>query len=171
MLIGTAVQLSLTACTFDLDDPTGAKYHRAQGRRAECQQLYDITQADYEQAAATYAQEVFFADSNLTREGFLKRAEIYLGTAQALEALELDDKNLRILSSNLAASYRHQAETSRDMAPFAEIERTITSANDRSPAHQAVVARANPYHGVEYALEVYCEGGNMPSSLLESPVE
>ena len=116
-----------------------------------------------------HTREVFFADGNLTRAGFLKQAEIHLDTARRLEALELDDKNLRIVSSYLAASYRHQAQTARDMMPFAEVERTITSANDRSPAHQAVILRANPYDGVDYALEVYCEGGDMPSVLLENP--
>lgn len=167
MLISTVALMNLTACTFDLDDPTGTRQRRVEKRRAECQQIYDIKQTDYEQGMATYAREVFFDDAQPTQAGFLKRAEISLDTANALEALDLTDKNLRLLNSYLAAKFRYEAKTSRDMAPFAEIERTITSASDRSAIHQAVVARVNPFDGASYALEVYCEGGNMPSSPLE----
>lgn len=171
MIIGTAALLSLTACTSDLDDPIGVKKRRAEERRAECSQIYEIKQANYEQGVATYAQEVFFSDTKLTQAGFLKRAENHLDTARALETLELSDKNLRLLNSYLAESFRHQAKTSRDLAPFAEVERTITAANERSSAHQAVLARANPYEGLDYAIEVYCEGGNMPSPIPEISVE
>lgn len=171
ILTCATVLANLTACTFDLDDPIGSKQRRAEKRRAECQQIYDIQQANYEQGIATDAQDVFFADTNPTQAGLLKRAEIYLDTAHALEALDLGDKHLRLLNSSLGASFRHRSKTSRDMAPFAEVERDITSANDRLPAHQAVVARANPYDGVDYTLEVYCEGDNMPSSFLESSAE
>ncbi|MEO1508938.1 MAG: hypothetical protein AAFU84_14965 [Cyanobacteria bacterium J06633_23] len=171
VFIGIAALLSLTACTSDLDDPIGVKKRRAEARRAECSQIYGIKQASYEQGVATYAQDVFFSDTKLTQEGMLKRAEDHLDTARALETLELGDKNLRLLNTYLAESFRHRAKKSRDLAPFAEVERTITSANERSSAHQAIVARANPYDGLDYALEVYCEGGKMPSAYPENSVE
>ena len=166
MLIGITTLLSLTSCTFDLDDPTGVKERRAKERRAECQQIYDIKNAHYEQRMAAYRQGLA-ADGTRTREGLLKEAEVPWRTADRLEALELEDQNLKSLSLELAAGLRQLAEAYRAMAPFADVERTITSANDRSAAHQAsVVQRGNAsrhYAGISYALEVYCEGGDPPS--------
>ncbi|NET30548.1 MAG: hypothetical protein F6K19_00900 [Cyanothece sp. SIO1E1] len=165
-LVGTTALLSLTACHFDLDDPIGAKQRRAKERLAECQQIYNITNVHYEQNMAAYEQGLA-ADGTRTREGLLKEAEVPLRTADTLEALELGDENLKSLSLDLAASLRQQAEAYGAMAPFAEVERTITSANDRSPAHQAVVVQASDANGlyadISYALEFYCEGGNPPS--------
>ena len=158
MIIGIATLINLGACTFDLDDPTGSQGRRAQERQAECQQVYALDQANYEQVLAIYTQDGFSVDQKLTQAGFLEEAEIYLNRAQALEALDLDDYNLELLSSYLAGSLRHQAQRSRDLAPFAAVERAITSANDRSLAHQAVVARINPYNGGRYILELYCQG-------------
>ncbi|ESA32743.1 hypothetical protein N836_24340 [Leptolyngbya sp. Heron Island J] len=162
--IGVTALVNLTACTSDLDDPFGIKARRTEDRRAECQQVYEITRASYDQVMATYDQEIFYTDIKLTQAGYLKHAEIEVDTANSLESLELSNKDLNLLKSYLAASFRHQAAVSRDLAPFAEAERNITSANERSKAYQAVIAREDPYVGLEYAIEVYCEGGDMPSA-------
>ena len=161
--IGVTALVNLTACTSNLDDPFGVKSRHAEERRAECQQVYEIKRAGYDQTRAIYDQEIFFTDMKKTQAGFLKRAEIYLDTANSLEALHVGDKDLNLLKSYLVASFRHQAQASRDLAPFAEIERNIVSASERSEAHQAVIARVDPYIGLEYAIEVYCEGGDAPS--------
>lgn len=158
--------MNLTACTSNLDDPFRVKSRRAEERRAECQQIYEIKRAGEAQVSAIYDQEIFFTEMKKTQAGYLKHAEIYLATANSLEALSVGDKNLSLLKLHLVASFRHQAAASRDLAPFAEAERTITSANDRSEAHQTVIARVDPYIGLEYAIEVYCEGGDMPSAPL-----
>lgn len=160
--IGVTALVNLTACASNLDDPFGVKARRAEERRAECQQVYEIKRSGQAQASAIYDH----TDIKPTQAGFLKRAEIYLDTASSLEALHMGDNNLNLLKGYLAASFRHQAEASRDLAPFAEAERNIASANDRSEAHQAIVARVDPYIGLEYAIEVYCEGGDMPSTPL-----
>lgn len=173
MFIGTTTLLSLTACTFDVDDSTGVKQRLAEERRAECQQVYTITNAHDEQNIAAYKQGLA-ADGTRTREGLLAEAEVPLKTADALAALSLADQNLKRLSLELAAGLRQLAEAKRMMAPFVDVERTITSANDRSPAHQASVVQrdeASGHYGeILYALKVYCEGGEPPSSL-ESPAE
>ena len=61
------------------------------------------------------------------------------------------------------------------MATVADVERTITSANDRSAAHQKIVVQAadasETYGGMLYALEVYCDSGQIPPSLAEYPPE
>ncbi|MEO1349002.1 MAG: hypothetical protein AAFW84_09400 [Cyanobacteria bacterium J06635_15] len=173
MFIGTTALLSLTACTFDLDDPFGAQQRLAEERRAECQQIYDITEVHYEQAMAAYKGNLA-ADGTQTREGLLEEAEVSLQTAALLEALETEDQNLKRLSLELATGLRQLTEAKRMMAPFADVQRTITSANDRSPAHQASVVQMDEasghYGGMLYALEVYCEGGNpLPSA--ESPTK
>ena len=99
----------------------------------------------------------------------LAEAEVPLRTAEVLEALALEDENLQSLSFNLAAGLRQMAEAKRAMAPFADVERTITSANDRSVAHQASVVKrdeaSRDYGGVLRALEAYCDGDEFPPSL------
>ncbi|MEM6520620.1 MAG: hypothetical protein AAF722_14970 [Cyanobacteria bacterium P01_C01_bin.70] len=165
---GMTALLSLTACTFDLDDPTGAKQRRAKERRVECQQIdSSITTAHYEQAMAAYKQGLA-ANGTQTQAGLLAEAEVSLRTTDVLEALELEDENLQSMSLNIAAGLRQMAEAKRDMAPFADIEATITSANDRSAAHQASVVQRNDasryYAGTLRAIESYCEG-DAPSSV------
>lgn len=172
MFIGTTALLSLTACTFDLDDPTGVRQRRAEARRAECQQVYTITEAHTEQALTAYEQGLA-ADGTRTREGLLAEAEVPLRTTEVLEALALEDENLQSLSFNLAAGLRQMAEAKRAMAPFADVERTITPANDRSVAHQASVVKrdeaSRDYGGVLRALEAYCDGDEFPPALA-SPI-
>ncbi|MEM6434738.1 MAG: hypothetical protein AAF773_12925, partial [Cyanobacteria bacterium P01_D01_bin.115] len=168
MCLGTAALLGVTACTFDLDDPTGIKQRRAEARRAECQQIYDITNAHYEQNMAVYEQGLA-ADGTRTREGLLEEAKVPLRNADILEALELEDENLQNLSLDIAAGLRQMSEAKRAMAPFADVERTITSANDRSAVHQASVVQRNEasryYAGTLRALEFYCEGDDLPATL------
>ena len=165
MFVGITALLNLTACTIDLDDPTGVKQRRAKERHAECQQIYAIQNAHYEQNMAAYKQGLA-ADGTQTQEGLLQEAEVSLRTADTLETLELEDGNLKSLSLELAVGLRQLAEAKRAMAPFADAERAITSANDRSPAHQASVVQrsdaSSHYSGLSYALEVYCEGGPDP---------
>lgn len=172
-LASIAILSILTACTGDLDDPFGNKQRRAEERQAECQQTYNITRAHERQSSATYRQNLT-ADGARTQEGLLKELEVSLQTATMLEGLAIDDQNLKRLNLELATSLRQIAEAKRAMAPFAEVERTITSANDRSPAHQAIVVRRNEvgryYGGMLYALEVYCDGGK-PPTYSESPVQ
>ena len=160
--VGVTALVNFTACASNLDDPFGAKARRAEERRAECQQVYEITKANYDQSRAVYDH----ADVRPTQADSLKRAEIYIATASSLDALPLGDQNLNLLKGYLAESFRHDAERYRALAPFAEAERNLTSANDRSEAHQTVIARENPYVGLEYAIEVYCEGGDMQSAPL-----
>lgn len=171
LFIGTTALLGLTACTFDLDDPTGARQRRAAARRAECQQIYTITEAHTEQAGTAYRQGLA-ADGTRTQAGLLAEAEVPLRTAEVLEALALEDDNLQSLSFNLAAGLRQMAEAKRAMAPFADAERTITSANDRSIAHQASVVNrdeaSRDYGGVLRALEAYCDGDEFPPALESS---
>ena len=173
MLMGTPIVLGLTACTGDLDDPFRVKQRRAEERRAECQQVYNITNANYEQNMAAY-QQGLAADGTQTREGLLNEAEVPLHTAEVLEALALEDENLQSLSLKLAAGLRQMAEAQRAMVPFADVERTITSANDRSTIHQASVVQrddaSSHYGGLLRALEVYCNGNEFPP-FLESPAE
>lgn len=171
MLMGTPVLLSLTACTGDLDDPFGAKQRLAEERRAECQRVYDITEAENENTQVAYRGNLA-ADGTETSEGLLKVAEVPLQTADLLEALEVEDQNLKSLSLELAIGLRQLAAAKRTLAPFADVERTITSANDRSPAHQASVVQRDEasrhYGGVLRALESYCEGGDLPPSMENS---
>ena len=172
-LASIAILLPLTACTGDLDDPFGNKQRLAEERRAECQQTYNITRAHEKQSSATRQQNLT-ADGARTQEDLLKELEVSLQTADMLDLLAIDDQNLKRLNLELATSLRQIAEAKRAMAPFAEVERTITSANDRSSAHQAIVVRRNEvgqyYGGMLYALEVYCDGGN-PPTYSESPVQ
>ena len=172
-LTSIAVLLSLTACTGDLDDPFGNKQRRAEERQAECQQTYNTTRAYYEQSSTTRRQNLT-ADGVLTQEGVLKGLEVSLQTADTLEGLAVDDQNLKRLNLEIAASLRQIVEAERAMAPFAEVERTLTSANDRSPAHQAIVVRRKEvgqyYSGMLYALEFFCDGGS-PPTYSDSPVQ
>lgn len=140
-LIATTFLVSLTACGLSLDDPTGAKARRAEERRAECQQV------------------------NIARETMSTEAmRSPFQPTDVLTMLALEDKNLQILSSEIAARLQLLAEAEHHQASFADIERTITSANDRSEAHQAsVVERGeawSDYAGVSYALEHYCNGSD-----------
>ncbi|MEO0804425.1 MAG: hypothetical protein AAFY57_19460 [Cyanobacteria bacterium J06642_2] len=173
MFISITALLSLMACTFDIDDPTGVKQRRAEERRAECQQIDNITNAHSEQSTAVYKRGLA-ADGTQTREGLLEEAEVPLRTADILTALELEDENLQSLSLDIAAGLQQMAEAKRAMAPFANIEQTITSANDRSAAHQASVVQRDEasrhYAGTLRAVEIYCEGDNLPFTL-ESPAE
>ncbi len=86
--------MTLTACNSNLDDPFGVKARRAEARRAEYQQVYEITRANYEQSSAVYDQEIFFTDMKPTQAGYLKQAKIDLDTASSLEALQLGNKEL-----------------------------------------------------------------------------
>ncbi|MEL6401877.1 MAG: hypothetical protein AAFR26_22815 [Cyanobacteria bacterium J06626_4] len=171
MFIGATALLGLTACTFDLDDPTGVRQRRAEERYAECQKISIITNAQDEQAVAAY-QQGLATDGVQTREGLLAEAEVSLRAAGMLEALALKDENLQSLSLNLAARLRQMAEAKRAMAPFADVERTITSANDRSAVHQASVVQrdevSSNYGGVLRALEAYCDGDELPPALESS---
>lgn len=166
LFIGMMTLLSVTACTFDLDDPTRAKARLAQDRHAECQKIYGITNAHHENSMTAYGQGLA-DDGTQTQIGFIRQAEVPMLTADKLESLEFEDQNLKGLSLELAKGLRQQAEAYRAMAPFADVERTIASANDRSLAHQAVVVQVSDasslYGNVSYALEVYCEGGEPPS--------
>lgn len=168
MLMSTALLLSLTACTGDLDDPFGAQQRRAKERRAECQQIYSITEAHDEQSMDAYRGNLT-ADGVQTREGLFKEAEVPLRTADVLKALELEDENLQSMSLNIAMGLRQISEAKRAMAPFADVERIITSANDRSAAHQASVVQMSEassyYAGTLRAVEFYCQGGDSPPSL------
>ncbi|MBE7384817.1 MAG: hypothetical protein F6J95_025815 [Leptolyngbya sp. SIO1E4] len=169
--MGIPILLSLTACTGDLDDPFGAKQRLAEERRAECQRIYDITEAHNENTLAVYRGNLA-PDGTQTREGLLKVAEVPLQTADLLEALKVEEQNLKSLSLELATGLRQLAAAERTLAPFADVERTITSANDRSPAHQASVVQrdeaSSHYGGILRALEFYCEGGDLPSSMENS---
>ncbi len=171
LIRSTVVLLGLTACTFDLDDPTGARQRRAAARRTECQQIYTITEAHTEQAGTAYEQGLT-ADGFRTQEGLLAEAEVPLRTAEVLETLVLEDENLQGLSLKLAAVLRQMAEAKQAMASFAEVERTITSANDRSVAHQAIVGQRDnvrrDYGGMLRALEAYCDGDEFPPALESS---
>ena len=166
MFIGMTVFVNLTSCALDLDDPFGTKARRAEDRRSECQQVYEIKRASYEQIMATFDQEIFYTDTQITQAGHLKQAEIRAETANSLNALQLSDKDLNLLKSHLAASFLNQAEVSRALAFFADTERSIASTDERSEAHQAVIDREDPYDGLEYAIEVYCDGGDMPTAAL-----
>ncbi|MEM8612397.1 MAG: hypothetical protein AAGF93_10295 [Cyanobacteria bacterium P01_H01_bin.105] len=166
IITSTSVLLSLTACTFDLDDPMGTYQRRANERHPECQQLYGITGEHYEQSMVAYEQGLA-ADGTPTIEGLLEGAKIPLHTADRLEALGFKDDDLQSLSFHLAAGLRQIAEAQRAMAPFADVERTITSANDRSTAHQASVVQrdeaSGQYASALRALEAYCEGKDLPT--------
>lgn len=133
-LIVIAAPMSLMACTTSLDDPMGIKQRRAKARAAECQRIYDIMQSSDGQRITTQTAP----------DDYLKNSEIYLNTAQTLEDLDLRNKNLQLLTSYLAAGYRHDATNARDMA-----------------------AVENPYDGASYVLETYCRGEDI-SSVLES---
>lgn len=166
IITSTSVLLSLTACTFDLDDPMGTYQRRANERHPECQQLYNITDEHYEQSVVAYEQGLA-ADGTQTSEGLLEGAKIPLRTADKLEALGFEDANLQSLSFHLATGLRQIAEAQRSMAPFADVERTITSANDRSTVHQASVVQrdkaSGQYASALRALEAYCEGKDLPA--------
>ena len=166
IITSAGVLLSLTACTFDLDDPMGVLQRRAEERHPECQQLYDITNEHYKQSIIAYEQGLA-ADGTPTSEGLLEGAKVPLHTADRLEALGFKDENLQSLSFHLAAGLRQIAEAQRSMAPFANAERTITSANDRSTVHQASIVQRDEanaqYAGALRALEAYCEGKDLPA--------
>ena len=134
-LVSTFVLLSLTACTGGLDDPHGVKQRRAEERKAECQQIYSLKAKDMENS---------------------------LQTADTLEALDLEDRNLQVLSLELATHLRLLDEAERTVASFADVEQYIASANKRSSVHQASVVERNriweDYAGVSYTLELYCKG-------------
>ena len=172
MCIGTTALLGLTAWSVDINEPTGGKQYRAEQRRAECQRVHNITNAHYEQNMAAYRQGLA-TDGTQTQAGLLKQAEVPIRTADILETLELEDKSLQSVSSYIAMGLRQMARADRAMALFANIERTITSANERSAAHQASVVQKDEasryYAGALYTLEVYCEGGHLPS-ILENPI-
>ena len=165
-LASVTILLPLATCTGNLDDPFGNKQRRAEERRAECQQTYNITRAYEEQSSAIRKQNLT-TDGAHTQEGLLKELEVSLQTADKLETLVVDDQNLKRLNLELATSLRQIVEAERAMAPFAEVEDRITSANDRSPDHQAIVLQKKAvgqyYGGMLYALEVYCEGGKPPT--------
>ncbi|MEM8612402.1 MAG: hypothetical protein AAGF93_10320 [Cyanobacteria bacterium P01_H01_bin.105] len=166
------ILLPLAACTGNLDDPFGNKQRLAEKRRDECQQTYNITRAYEKKASATRRQNLT-TDGAPIQEGLLKESKVSLQTADTLESLAIDDQNLKRLNLELAASLRQIAESKRAMAPFAEVESTLTSANARSPAHQAIVARRKEvgqyYSGMLYALEFFCDGGS-PPTYSDSPV-
>ena len=168
IITSAGVLLSLAACTFDLDDPMGELQRRAEERRPECQQLYGITEEHYEQRMAAYRQGLA-PDGVQSPEDFPEEAKVSLRYADRLETIEFKDTNLQSLSFQLAAELRQVAKAERALAPFADIERTITSANDRSTAHQASVVQMNEannqYAGKLRALESYCEGEDLPDSL------
>ena len=154
LVIASAIALlGLTACNEE--------------RRAECEKIDNLTNANY--------QKILAAGGHGTPEGFLKEADISARTANTLVALELGDKNLSSLRSHLAASLRQKAAAARAMATVADDERTITSASERSAAHQKIVLQAvdasETYGGMLYALEVYCNSGQIPQSLAENPLE
>lgn len=166
IITSAGVLLSLAACTFDLDDPMGVLQRRAEERHPECQQFYGITDEHHEQSMVVYEQGLA-ADGTQTSEGLLEGAKIPLRTADRLEALGFKDANLQSLSFHLAAGLRQIAEAQRAMAPFADVERAITSANDRSTVHQASVVQrdeaSGQYAGALRALEAYCEGKDLPA--------
>lgn len=166
IITDTVVLLNLAACTFDLDDPWGKLQRRAEERRSECQQIYNITDEHYEQSMIAYKQGLS-DDGTPTTEGLLEGAKVPLNTVDKLEVLEFKDANLQSLSFHLAAKLRQVTKAQRALAPFSDIERTITSANDRSTDHQASIVQrdeaSRQYAAALRALEAYCEGKDLPA--------
>ena len=156
--------LSLTACTFDLDDPFGIKQRRAYERYPECQQVYNLVDRYTEDSLAAYEQNLSAAGLQ-TEAGLLAEAEVSRHSAEQLLALDLGDEDLEAIGSQLAARLQETERVRRELAPLAEAE----PSSERDKALQAAISRRNEanrrYAGGLRELEHYCEGGELNSAL------
>ena len=151
--------LSLTAC--------GEK------RSVQCQKIGDILNATSSQRLSASA----------TSQGFSKGAELSRQAADDLMALELGDKklsNLRWRSpsegrSHIVASFQDMAEASMAMDAIAGPDGTVIMDANSSAEAEAVMtkfeASSRNFVTKFNALQTYCNGGTVPSELIDAPAQ